>query len=296
MRYGEFALLASMVLAWACGDATGPDGSGLPPGTVDGGSWYQTGFRWPHDGNPYETPNFIVYSDAASLEARRQLAEIGEDLLADLSADFQIAGNTMFRFPPGQTRIHMYAYKDRYPREWGGWAYYGGLLIFSLDHEGRTRAGHTELGNYTRVVKHELMHVIQHLLVGAADVNLVDAWLTEGLGEYVSGGTAGGSITSLARLDELTGTYGELNPIAMHGYDYPDIELIAYNYYYPMFQLAVRYLLDPLGGGNARTSLRDLFLDVAARIPFATAFENRLGVGLLEYENHFFDRIRAYLN
>jgi hypothetical protein len=31
-------------------------------------------------------------------------------------------------------------------------------------------------------------------------------------------------------------------------------------------------------------------------VAFAAAFENRLGISLQDYEDQFFDRIRAYLN
>jgi hypothetical protein len=289
-------LLALVVLIGGCGDATGPDGGGLPPGMVDSGSWYRTGFRWPHDGKPYESPNFIVYSDAASPEARQKLAEIGEELLVVLKNDFEIDAETMFRFPAGQSKLHIYAYKNHTPMEWGGWGYYGGLLIFSLDHELRTEWGHTELENYTRVVTHELMHAVEGLLKGSDNPHLVDVWLTEGIAEYVAGGTSSGSVTDLARLDELTSTYGEWNPIAMHRYDYPDIEAIGFLYYYPMFELAVTYLLDPAGAGNAKPSIRDIFHDARDGVPFATSIENRLGIGLQEYEDEFFDRIRAFLN
>ena len=162
---------------------------------VDNGSWYTTGFRWPHDGNPYETQHFLVYSDAASTEARSSVAEIGEELLVLLREDFEIEGDTLFLFPPGQTKIHIFAYKDHYPTEWGGQSYHSGFLIYSLDHEGRTEAGHTEMDMYVPVVKHELMHVIAGLLIGGMDGNRVDEWFTEGIAESVSGGTAGGNIT-----------------------------------------------------------------------------------------------------
>ncbi len=266
-----------------------------PAPMVDSGSWYRTGFRWPHDGQPYVSPSFIVYSDGASLEARQKLAEIGEELLAELRADFDIVGDGLFRFPPGQTKIHIYTYKNRYPTEWGGWGYYGGLMIFSLDHPQRSRFGHTELENYTRVVKHELMHAVEGLLKGTDNPNLVDVWLSEGIAEYVAGGTAGGSVTDLAKLEELIELYGELNPIAMHQYRYPDIEGIAFYYYYPMFELAVKYLLDPAGIGNAKPSIRDILLDAREGVPFATSFEGRLGIGLQEFEDQFFDRMRDYL-
>jgi hypothetical protein len=274
-----------------CGDSPS-----APSRMVDSGSWYVTGFRWPHDGRPYETSHFIVYSDAASDQARRTLAEIGEELLVELRNDFDIASDGLFRFPPGQTKIHMYAYRDRYPREWGGQSYYGGFLIFSLDHPGRTRAGNTEINNYTRVVKHELMHVVESLLIGSNSGNLVDEWLSEGLGEYVAGGTAGGSVTSLAKLDELIATYGELNPIAVHQESPPNIDGVVFYYYYPMYELAVDYLLDPAGAGNQEPAIKDLYLDVRDGVIFATAFENRLGMSLTAYEAQFFDLMREFLD
>jgi hypothetical protein len=169
-------------------------------------------------------------------------------------------------------------------------------LIYSLDHPDRTEAGHTQMDMYVPVVKHELMHVIEGLLIGAIGLNLVDRWLTEGIAESVSGGTAGGSITSLAKLEEVISAYGELNPIAMHHQtQYPDIEGVAYYYYYPMFELAVDYLLDPTGAGFDEPDFRDIYLDVRDGETFATAFENRLGISLTDYEARFFDLMRDFL-
>lgn len=266
-----------------------------PTNMVDSGSWYVTGFRWPHDGNPHASEHFTVYSDAASLEARRTLAEIGEELLMVLQDQFAI-GDDAFRFPTGRDKIHIFTYRNHFPREWGGWAYYGGLLIYSLDHKERTEDGHTALDMYVPVVKHELMHVIESLMKASGNPNLVDVWLTEGIAEAVSGGTAGGEIESLGKLNELTSRYGFLNPIAMHQYRYPNVERIAYYYYYPMFQLAVRYLTDQNGHGKTLRDLGNLFLDVRDGIDFATAFEDRLGLSVVDYEAQFFDLMRDYLN
>ncbi len=286
--FGRRGVVLLLGLA-ACGGS-----STAPAQMVDSGSWYRTGYRWPHDGAPYESERFIVYSDAADLDARVELASIGEELLTSLRRDFDIGSDTLYHFPPGQSKIDIYAYKDHYESDWGGRAYYGGVMIYSLDNPRRASAGNTQLDVYKGVVKHELMHAIQFLLQGSDDPDLTDAWLTEGIAEYVSGGTAGGSIHDLARLDSLVGKYGALNPVAMHQYHYPDVELIAY-YYYPMFELAVTYLLAPSGAGKAKASVRDIFLDVGKGIPFATAFEDRLGISLADYEDHFFDRVRAFL-
>jgi hypothetical protein len=279
---------SALILLAACGDSPSE-----PANMVDSGSWYRSGFRWPHDGNPYESQHFKVYSDAASMSARQRVAEIGEELLVQLKQDF-VVSDSMFVWPAGQSKIHIYTYRDRHPQEWGGWGYYGGLLIYSLDHPGKGDL--TEITSYTRVVTHELMHVIEGLLKGTDNPNLVDVWMTEGIAEYVAGGTQTiGRVTSLAKLDSLVATFGELNPIAMHRYDYPDIPNVG-GYYYVMFDLAVEYLLDPAGLAQAKPGVRDIFLDARRGVPFASSIEERLGIGLQDYEDEFWDRIRGYLN
>jgi hypothetical protein len=284
-----FALVASLV----CLSASGCDDSPtVPDGMVDSGSWYRTGFRWPHDGQPYESANFIIYSDAASLDSRQKLAEIGESLMGVLLEDFEIDPAT-FKWPGGQSKLHMYTYKTYDDKSWGGWGYYGGLMIYSLDHPIKD----TELGNYTRVVTHELMHAIEGLMKGTDNPNLVDVWLTEGIAEYVAGGTNSGSVTSVAVLDSLVATYGALNPIAMHRYNYPtNVENIGYRYYYAMFELAVKYLLDPAGLGLPESVIRDIYLDARAGATFATSFEEKFGLSLRDFENEFWDRVRVFLN
>jgi hypothetical protein len=231
-----------------------------PANMVDSGSWYVSGFHWPHDGKPLETANFVVYSDAASTEARRKLADIAEDT------------------------------------QWGGWAYWGGLLIYSLDHEERGEAGHTAPDMYVPVVKHEVMHVIESLLKASNNPELVDVWLTEGIAEFVSGGNAAPSITDRARFDDLIATHGRRNPIAMHRYtDYPSESGIVYNYYIPMFQLAATYLFDAQGHGATLEDLKDLYLDIREGMAFSAAFADRLGISVAEYEQQFFDLMSDYL-
>lgn len=278
-----------LLLAAGCDDATT-----APSAVVDSGSWYRSGYEWPHDGQPYESAHFIVYSDAASLEARRTLAGIAEDLMETLTADFGIDPPTMFKWPPGQSKLHIYAYRDHYEQSWGGKGYYGGLIIWSLDHQIRS----TDLGNYTKVVTHELVHAVEGLMKGTENPKLVDVWLTEGIAEYVSGGTSSsGNIASLAMLDSLVAARGEANPIAIHFYeDFPGTENAGYLYLYAMFELATRYLLDPGGLGRPASQIWDLITDAGDGAAFATAFEERFGVGLQQYQDEFWDRIRAFLH
>jgi len=273
----------------------GNDPAGPSP-MVDSGSWYVTGFRWPHDGKPYQSANFTIYSDAASEEARRSLAQMAEDALVSVRSQLGITGDPSYRFPPGQQKIHIYAYKNHYPRAFGGYAYWGGFLIYSLDHPERSQEGHTAPTKYEPVVQHELMHVIESLFRGNFDPNTVDAWLTEGIAELVSGGTGGGRIADKAKFNQLVATYGQVNPIAMHRYpDFPSTPIVVVDYAYPMFHLAATYLFDPQGHGASLQDLLDLYLDLRAGVVFTTAFENRFGMRLADFEAQFFTLMNDYL-
>jgi hypothetical protein len=279
----------AVLLGVACGDSPT-----VPDTMVDEGSWYRSGYHWAHDGNPIETAHFVVYSDAAGLEARQRVAEIAEGLMTTLIEDFEIDPETMFKWPPGQSKLHIYAYRDHYEQSWGGKGYYGGLLIWSLDHPIRS----TELDGYTRVVTHELMHAVEGLLKGTDNPKIVDVWVSEGIAELVSGGTSSsGNITSLAMLDSLVAVYGEPNLIGIHHYeDFPTDPNAGYKYLYAMFELAVRYLLDPAGLDRPQTAVRDIHIDAGNGAAFADAFEEQFGIGLQRYEDELWDRVRALLN
>jgi hypothetical protein len=267
---------------------------------VASGSWYSRQ-AWPHDGQPYESADFIIYSDAAGLAAREDLADVAQEVLAELIAEFGIVPGEMFRFPSSQEKIHIYAYKNYYPQGWGMRAYYGGLIAWSLDHDKRS----TDLEEYRPVLKHELVHVFELLLKGRDTANMpvnirVQSWFSEGLAEAVTGGTSGGAIQGRDQLAVLTAKYGERNPIAYTtdgvleeaSASHP---MIGFYYYYPMSQLAVEYLLDADGLGRSLPDVRDIFLDMAKGAAFKTAFKDRMGVSIHEYENAFFDLMDGYL-
>jgi len=289
----RWAILISLCLPLTYG---GCGGGGSSNNDGNSGSWFQTGFEWPHDGEPFESDNFVIYSDGAGDDARQDLAQLAEEALSEIKQLFEIDNNDIFLYPSGQENIDIYTYKLRFPRDWGGWGYYGGFLIYSLDHPGRQELGHTAPEMYIPVITHELTHVVQSLLIGDDNPRLVDVWLTEGLAEAVSGGTAGSRITDLDQMNELRQKYGSsLNPIKMHLYEYPDVDGIIFYYYYPMFQLAVEYLVDVNGHGKSFNDIKNLFMDVSVGVPFPTAFENRFGMSLLEYEVQFFDLMSDYL-
>ena len=286
-------------LVSACGEP--PD---EPQQMVDSGSWYSR-MEWPHDGKPYESPHIVVYSDASGPEARQLLAEVAEEVLVETMAEMGVDSETMFRFPPGQDKIHIYANRNNLP-DWGGGArgYYGGLIIWSLDHEAERRR--TDLDFYKTVLKHELVHVVESLLKGrdTADVPgdsplRVPVWFCEGMAEALTGGTAGSVVRTLGDLNDLTDEYGQRSPVAFRVDTDPEDEefdpSLYFNYHYPMSQLAVEYLIDADGLGKSPTDFTATLLDLADGAAFSTAFEDHMGIGLSDYEEQFFDLMADYL-
>jgi hypothetical protein len=292
-------LLVGLVSGAGPADASEPSEAPEPAQMVDSGSWYSRQ-RWPHDGKPYESQNFVVYSDTASLEAKQAVAEVGEDVLAETIAEMGVDPNEMFRFPDGQDKIHIYAYHDHYPQNWGMRAYYGGLIAWSLDHEKRD----TDPDLYASVVKHELVHVVESLLKGrdAIEGYRVETWFSEGLAEALTGGTSGGAVRDLDHMNHLVAEYGRLSPVTYKS-DSPDWDPVAFwHYHYPMSQLAVEYLMDTDGLGRSPQDVTNLFLDMAGGpqwpqegTDFTTAFENRMGISVSDYGEQFFGLMDGYL-
>jgi hypothetical protein len=191
----------------ASGQSRDPGHGAVPTRVVDSGSWYSRN-RWPHDGRPYESRNFVVYSDAASTEARHRLAEVAEGVLAETIAEMGVDPQTMFRFPTGQKKIDVYAYRNHVP-DWGGGAraYYAGLIIWSFDHAPEADKP-TDLVHFRPVLKHELVHVVEALLKGrfvgdipVGDPRRMPVWFSEGMAEALSGGTSGGLVRDLDQMN-----------------------------------------------------------------------------------------------
>ena len=98
-------ICALIMCSMGCG---GSSGSSDNDGMVNSGSWYETGFEWPHDGHPLESENFVIYSDAASLEARQLLSQICEETFVTIQERLGITDVSIFRFPADRNnKIHI---------------------------------------------------------------------------------------------------------------------------------------------------------------------------------------------
>jgi len=58
----------------------------------------------------------------------------------------------------------------------------------------------------------------------------------------------------------------------------------------------MRYLLDKRGMGRSFSDVLNLFYDMRDRISFPVSFRNNFGISLVDFENEFYDRMRAYLS
>ena len=298
-------VLGGLLLGGVVSGCSEPSPRSEPPDPaqmVDSGSWYSRGQRWPHDGKPFASENFVVFSDGASLEARQRLAALAEEVLIEVVEEMGVDPATMFRYPADQDKIDLYANRYNVLEGGGARAYYAGVIIYSFDYEAGSEA--TDVRSVRLNLKHELVHVVEALLKGrfVGDVAVDDpgrmpVWFSEGTAEALSGGTTGGAPRTLDQVNGLIARWGRSNPIAWR-VDRPLSELDPgeySDYYYPMAQLAIEYLLDADGLGRSPKDLAAVMFDMGDGVSFASAFETHIGISESDYETQFFARIDTYL-
>lgn len=288
-------LLMAVVFS-ACSGSSPDSGAPSSVGWVDAGSWYVRE-PWPHDGNPYESHRFVVYSDSASVEARIELAETVESVWDEILAEMSIDPD-LLAMPPGQEKFDIYAFEDRSP-DWAGKAYYGGLIVSSPNRRILFGLVQVDQRRLEATIKHELVHVASESLLhgrGLTEPPWVPVWFFEGLAEVVSRGTGSGAITGRDHFDSLTSEYGHLNPVSYQRDEGIEGGPNAYTeYHYPMRRLAVEYLFDDKGYDVELSEATGLLLDMAAGRQFDSAFADRMGVTVAEYESRFFELMDDYL-
>lgn len=111
---------------------SGNPGSGGSQPPRFSGSWSA---GWPdlyHDGNPYNSDNFVVYSEASSEEARKQVAEYAEVAFADVMSILDITFDDLdFLTGNPSKKIHILA--DYAQSNQWGLAYRDGTIMRALD-------------------------------------------------------------------------------------------------------------------------------------------------------------------
>jgi hypothetical protein len=268
------------------------------PLSVDEGQWISdipftysqlgTEHTLPHDNRIYESANFLIFSDASSDIVKRTMSRMAETSLVELKQAFNISSSAELGIVDQKSKIKIYA--NRYQNYTQRFFAFG-FIIYSIDSPNNAFGE-----NYNRLVKHELMHVFQHLL--GLGLNGYDdwpeVWFTEGIAEFMVGGVFT-TFTNLNQVNEWLAGENHINPISIHLFnDYP-VPFNRIGEYYPMFELAVRYLLDEKGQGKTFSDLKNFYEALKNGDSFNDAFESYMDISVAYYELHFFDLITGYL-
>lgn len=267
---------------------------------MNDGSWVQRfGTARGHDGLPYASDNFIIYSDFSKMAARKQLADMLEAAFQELQERLSVTKDDFDYLPGSSQQIEIYADYDQNTTI--GLAYRDGIILRALDSPYFVQFGST-IESTNRLIRHELMHVVEFLLIGTPRYSHAsDVWIREGCASYVAGPFPS-TIVSTPQVesweDQHQGTSHGGNPIRIHVWEDFPTEVLANSRtitYYPFFELACSYLFSPSGAGNDLSHLTALYEDLGGGIPFATAFETHMGLNLQDFEAQYFDLMKAYL-
>jgi len=286
------AVLLACLPGLSCDKPVGADES---DGLTYSGSWSS---GWPelgHDGHTLETEHFIVFSNHASDESREYAAALAEDAFTSTKTLLTVADTDLTWLQSYEVhKIHIFVDYDQSSSD--GLAYRDGIIVRSSDSP---RFRYTP-DQYRHIVHHEINHVFEFLLIGSYPFRQFNSvWLREGFGDYAAGKH---DVTTVAQLEswiaQTAGVEGMGNPIGIRVWsDFPP----AYSapgqsgLYYKMFELATRYLLDPLGQGKTVDDLKAFYDEMGTGVLFAEAFEHHFGLTAEYYEENFFDLAATYL-
>jgi hypothetical protein len=250
-----------------------------------------------HDNRIFESTNFLVFSDASSDEVKKEFARKAEKSFSELLTAFNTKHPTQIGIKDQSTKITIYTNKNRSLNQL---AFPYGFILYGEDSKDFSLWPVEMKKRYYNQVKHEMVHVVQFLLGVLPNWSdrskETDKWFNEGLAEYLSGGFFI-PISTKAELENWRRGTGHNNPISIHQWSDLPISISDVGQYYPMFGLAVKYLLDKNGLDKSLKDVKDMLLVLAQNnITFAEAFENHFEISLNEFESAFFERISNYLN
>jgi hypothetical protein len=243
-------------------------------------------YKWVHDGEPYFGDFCIVYSDCCSYQFKQEVGQFADDKYIQVLNLFEFEDTDDLRFPMEYKKVDVYI--NRYHPERIAVAYWGSILIAFASENFHSR--------HDYLFRHELTHVFQFLIEGHVNLS-TPVWFTEAIAIYGGGGMWG--IRESADLDHwiaMNVDYPDMgNPICIKVWDdFPPGSDIT-GYYYYVFDLTMRYLLDPQGLNKSIEDVLNLFYDLRNDIPFETSFENHFGIDVETFEEEYYARMYEYL-
>ena len=260
----------------------------ITPEPVEEGSWLTYSiYDWTHNGNPYSSIYCKIYSDGADQDLKRAVGEFSDEKFEIILNMFNFQNLEDFRYPPGYDKIDVYI--NMHHQETIAAAYWGSIFI-------TMRSPNVNWSRYAYLFRHELTHAFEFLIEGTVNLG-TDVWFREGIAIY-----GGGRLNGIVDIDDLERWIAQNahhpdqgNPICIHVWeDFPPGADIT-GYYYNVFDLTMRYFLDPNGLGKSIQDVLNLFYDMRNGVPFPAAFQNNFGLSLTQFEIDYYDLMRAYL-
>jgi hypothetical protein len=258
------------------------------PDSVPEGSWITySPLDWTHDGEPYFGENCIVYSDGATAQLKQKVGLFAGDKFIQILDLFHFEDMDDLRYPPGYDKVDVYI--NRYHERNIAAAWWGSVFI-------TIRTEDVSISRYDYLLRHELTHEFQFLIEGHVNLS-TPVWFTEAIAIYGGGGLWG--IRDIEDLEQWIASNSndpnQGNPICIYVWDdFPPSADIT-GYYYNVFDLTMRYFLDPKGLDKSIADVLNLFYDLRNDIDFPAAFYSNFGLTMETLKNEYYDRMRAYL-
>lgn len=257
------------------------------PDYIPEGSWVTySPYKWTHDRKPYFGEYCIVYSDCCSYQFKEQVAHFSDEQFSQVLNLFDFKEMNDLLYPMDYEKVDVYI--NRYHPERIAVAYWGTIII--------TFSSENLYDRHDYLFRHELTHVFQFLIEGHVNLS-TPVWFTEAIAIYGGGGLWGISDTEdLDHWIAMNVDYPDQgNPICIKIWDdFPTGSDIT-GYYYYVFDLTMRYLLDPDGMNRSLDDVLQLFYDLRNDIPFETSFESHFGIDVETFEEEYYERMREYL-
>jgi hypothetical protein len=257
------------------------------PDYIPEGAWVTCSpYKWTHDGEPYFGKYCIAYSDDCSYQFKQEVGRFADEKFVEVLQLFEFENTDDLLYPMDYEKVDVYI--NRYHQERLAAAWWGTIII--------TFSSENLLSRHGYLFKHELTHVFQFLIEGHYNLS-TPVWFTEAIAIYGGGGLWG--IRDTNDLDRWIASNShdpnQGNPICIEIWDDfpPGADITGYYYY--VFDLTMRYFLDPNGLDRSLDDVLNLFYDLRNDVPFATAFQSHFDLDVEMFEDEYYERMRTYL-
>jgi hypothetical protein len=290
-----FAVIFLLIII-SCQKLSSPQPAEIDPNEIVlEGPWRETPYavtsQWGHDGNVFKSTTFNVYSDGSSMEAKEILAELAEDLFLELIEEFKFTHLDEI-LPSADYKFFIYA--NMHHTGVRGLGFYNGIVVPAIDSQIDPFYANDPQG-YQCEVKHELVHPIQFILINCnhnCAPYYIHVWFQEGQAVYMMGDQHWLSrFTTFNEYNQWLNSGLYENPISFRS----NLPGGTFTDYYPMFGLAVAYLMDQeQGHGRTIDDIKVMFQYIKAGESFSIAFERVMSMTVDNFQENLYDLLDQY--